>query len=88
MPVFLSGRNADDVTRPDFLDLSSPTLCAAATGGHDQGLAQRVCVPCRASAGLERDAGADNTRRRWSVEKRVNTHRAGEPLCRPFAGRL
>ena len=43
---------------PDFLDGASPALRPAATGRHDQSLAQRMSVPCGPGAGLECDAGA------------------------------
>src|ERR1035438_5747490 len=82
VPVLFRGRNPDHITRPDFLDRSAQTLYPAATGGHDQGLAQRVGVPCGTGAGLEGDAGTENTRRSGRVEQRVNPHSAGKILCR------
>src|ERR1035441_2317679 len=76
MPVFLTGRNPDDVTRPDFLHRSASTLCPAATGGHDQGLAQWVGVPCRPGARLESYAGALNKSRIGRLKKRIDAYRA------------
>jgi len=63
-------------------------LHPAATGGHDQPLAERMGMPGGARAGLEgnergRDAG--RLRRR---EQRIDADGAGEPLVRAFAGRL
>src|ERR1019366_3555000 len=83
-PVLLSRRKPDHVTRPDFFDWTTPALHPAAPGRHNQGLAQRVGVPCRSSAGLEGDTGAENPRRRGRVEERVNSHRAGEILFWSF----
>src|ERR1022692_5301941 len=88
MPMLLTGREPDHIARPDFLDRAAPTLRPAATGRHDEGLAERVGMPGCPGAGLEGDAGAENTRRRGRVEQRVNAHRTGEILCRSFAGRL
>jgi hypothetical protein len=62
VPMLLAGRNPDHVARPDFLDRPAPALHPAAAGRHDQGLAERMRVPCRARAGLEGDAGAERTR--------------------------
>src|SRR5678810_626443 len=85
MPVLLAGRNPDDVARPNVLDRPTPSLGAAHSGCHDQGLAKRVRVPGRPGAGLERDArsGASNSRSLRTVP--VN-HSAG-PLadgCEPL----
>src|SRR5487761_717213 len=80
MPVLLTWRNPDHITRPDFLNRASPSLGPAATGRHDQGLAQRVGVPCRASARLESDGGALNKRRIGRLKKRIDTYGASEPL--------
>jgi len=42
MPVLLTRRDPDDVTRPDHLDSTAPLLNPAGASRHDQGLAQRV----------------------------------------------
>src|SRR5207247_5099411 len=59
VPMLLTRWEPDHVPRPNLLDQPSPALCQTATSCHDQRLAQRVSVPCRPSAGLERDTGAD-----------------------------
>src|SRR5215212_719646 len=88
VPMLLTRREPDHVTRPYFLGWASPTLCQAVTRCHNQGLAQRVGVPCGTGARLKRDTGAD--RPRWIVclEQGVNAHGAGEILRSPFCGRL
>jgi hypothetical protein len=58
MPVFLTRRDRDNITLPDFLDLTAPLLNPSGARCHDQCLAQRVSVPGCPSAGLERHAGA------------------------------
>ena len=57
-------------------------------GGDDQRLPERVRVPRRARARLERDARARHARRVWRLEQRVDADRAGEPVRRSFARRL
>ena len=85
VPVLLARREPDDVARPYLLDRSALTLREAAAGRHDQCLAQRMRLPGRARAGLERDAGAADARRIGRLEHRVDADRAGEPLRRPLA---
>ena len=55
VPILLTRREPDHVTRPNLLDWASPALCQAAASRHDQGLAQRVGMPCSAGAGLKRN---------------------------------
>ena len=58
VPVLLAGREPDHIAGPDFLDRPALALRPAAAGRDDQGLAERMRVPCGARARLERDAGA------------------------------
>ena len=88
VPMLLTRRNPDDVTRPNFLDRASPALCSATASRHDQSLPQRVGVPCRPSAGLESHASAKNTPRSSCLEERINPYVAGKICVRPFRGRL
>jgi hypothetical protein len=88
MPVLFAGRKPDNVTGADFLDRAALALHPAATGRHDKCLSERMRVPGRARAGLERDAGAADARRIGRLEQRVDADRAGEPFGRPLAGRL
>jgi hypothetical protein len=76
----LTRRDPDHVTRPNLLDRTTPALYPAAAGRHDQGLAQRVAVPCCPSAGLERDTGADRACRIVCLEQGVNVYSAGKIL--------
>ena len=72
VPVLFAGRDPDHVAGPDFLDGAAPALHATAAGCHNQGLAERMRVPQRPRAGLERDAETIRPRRRWRLEQRVN----------------
>jgi hypothetical protein len=60
VPMLLTRREPDHVPGSNFfLGRASPALCQAAASRHDQGLAQRVAVPCCPSAGFERDTGVE-----------------------------
>src|SRR5260370_13151868 len=88
VPMLLTRRNPDDVTRPNLLDRPSPALCPATTSRHDQGLTERVRVPCGSGTGLEGDTGADSAGRSVRTKQRITMHCAREILRRSFAGRL
>src|SRR6266496_2230740 len=68
MPMLFTRRARDHVTRPNFLDRASPALHQTASRCHDQGLAQRMSVPCGPGAGLERDTDAERARRIGCLE--------------------
>src|SRR5271157_5581495 len=88
MPMLLTWREPDHVTRPDFFDRTAPVLRPAATGCHDEGLAQRMRVPCCPSARLEGDTGTDRACGIVCWEQRINAHRSGKPVGRSLDGRL
>jgi hypothetical protein len=79
---------ADTSRLPDLLDRAAPALGEAATGRHDQGLAERVGVPRRPGARLEGDAGPDRAGRGGCPEQGVDADRTGKPLGRSFPGGL
>src|SRR5207247_4427770 len=78
--MLLTRPNPDHVTGPNLLDRPAPALRPAGTCRHDQGLAQRVRVPGRPGAGLERDAGAGHACRIGGLEQRVDAYSAAEAL--------
>src|SRR5947209_3928307 len=86
VPVFLARRGPDHVTRSYLFDLAAPALDPTAARRHDQRLAQRVAVPCRPSARLERDTGSDRACGVGGVEQRVNPYSAREIFLRSFVG--
>jgi hypothetical protein len=57
-PVFLARRDPHDTTFPDLLDRTVPLPNPTGASRYDQRLTQRVGVPSRPSAGLERNAAA------------------------------
>src|SRR5437764_2265037 len=88
VPMLLTRRKPDHVTRPNFLNRAPPALYQPTASRHDQGLTQRVGVPCRAGAWLERDTGAAHPCWIGCLEQGVNAYSAGKVLGRSFAGRL
>jgi hypothetical protein len=55
MPVFHARRYPDDITRLDLLLFTTLLLYPACAGSHDQGLAERMGMLCRAGTGLKRN---------------------------------
>ena len=88
VPVFFAGWKPDDVAGPDVLDGAAPALGESSTGGDDEGLAERMSVPCGAGAGLEGDAGTDGARGCGRREQGINAHGAREPIGGAFVGGL
>src|SRR5215211_5235546 len=82
MPVLDAGRSPDNVARPDLLDRTAPLLHPADACGHDQNLAERMCMPGAASAGLESDGAARRASRIARRKEWIDPHGAGEPLGR------
>ena len=58
MPVFLTGRDPDDISGSNLFDGTTPSLNAADACRDDQDLASGMRVPCRTGTGLERDGPA------------------------------
>jgi hypothetical protein len=77
--VLHSRRDPHHIARPDFLDRPVLALDPAVTGGDDQGLTERMGVPCRASARLESDSAAASPGRLGRAEQRIDTNRTADP---------
>src|SRR5713226_9768960 len=88
VPMPLTRRAPDDIARPNFLFRATLALHPPTSGGDDQGLPERMRVPCCPSAGLERNTDAQNARRIGCLEQWVNAYHAGKILIRSFAGGL
>jgi hypothetical protein len=63
VPMLLARRKPDHIAGPDFFNRPAPALRATATRGHNQRLPQRMGMPGRPGAGLERNARADRAGR-------------------------
>jgi hypothetical protein len=74
MPVLLTRRKPNHIAGMDLLDGNAFMLCSTATAGDNQGLTQRMGVPCCSSAGLEGDTGARRAGRCACLEQRIYTH--------------
>ena len=88
MPVLLAGRKPNHIARPNLFDWTSPVLRPTAAGRDDERLTERMGVPRSPCAGLEGYTRALNERRIGRLKKRIDSHRASEPLGRAFRGRL
>ena len=88
VPVLFTRWKPHDVARTDLLDRSAPALHASGAGRDDQRLPERMRVPRRAGARLERHGCARDACRSRRLKQRIDPHRAGKPIGRTFAGRL
>ena len=88
MPMLLAGRKPDYIAGPNFFDWTGPALGASAASRDDENLAERMRVPGSSRARLEGDAGALHECRVGSMKKRIDSHRASEPLRWSLRGRL
>ncbi len=80
MPVLLAGRGPDHITRPDLLNEAPFTLSQATACRNDERLTERMRVRCSPGARFESNAGALHKCRIRCLKKRVDAHRASEPL--------
>src|SRR5437764_4220049 len=86
--MLLTGFEPDDVARSNLLDRSAVALYTSDAKRDDQRLAERVCVPSRASAGLEGHDVSRGARRLVHAEERVDSNDAGEPVGWSLGRRL
>ena len=80
VPVLFVGREPDDVAGANLLNRAAIALSPAEAGGYDQGLAERMGVPCSPRTGLKGDAGALNECGIGCLKERIDAHRTGEPI--------
>jgi hypothetical protein len=88
VPMLLSGREPDYVAGMNLFDGTSFMLRPSAACGDDEGLAERVGVPCSPRAGLEGDAGAGHERRIRGLKEGVDADGAGKPIRGALGGGL
>src|SRR2546428_2760216 len=63
MPMLLARRGQRHITRTNLLDMSTFMLNPALAGSDDEGLTERMSMPCSPRSRLEGDAGSLNKRR-------------------------
>lgn len=85
MPVLLSRREPNHVTRVNLLDRTTLPLSPSAARRHDQGLSEGMGMPGRPGSRFECDARTSNKGRVGRLKERVDTDGTGKPLCRTFA---
>src|SRR5690349_22153057 len=83
--MLLVGSEPHHIARSDFLDRAAIALNPTETRHDDQGLAERMGVPCRACARLKGDQRAGYAGRIGWTEQRIDPHRPRKPLRPPFA---
>src|ERR1043166_429906 len=88
VPIFFAGRKPNPTAEPNLVNRTAPALGPAAAGRDDESLTQRMHMPSRPRSRLKSPAGALNECRIGRLKKRIDPHRASEPVCRSFAGRL
>src|SRR5712691_7426355 len=88
VPTLFDRRAPDHMAGPHFILGATLALLSPTAGCDDQGLPERMRVPCCPGAGLERNTDAQNARRIGRLEQRVNAYQAGKILIRSFAGGL
>src|SRR5437016_1554469 len=68
VPMLFSRRKPYYVARTNFFNRAAFALSASIAGGNNQSLAERMRVPCGASAGLKGDTCPGDSRWSGSVE--------------------
>ena len=80
VPVLLTRRKRDYITRPDFFYRPAPMLRPATPCRDDEGLTERMLMPCSPRARLESDGSTLNKCRISRLKKWIDTYRASKPL--------
>src|SRR3569833_1560512 len=80
MPVFLAGRAADHIARPDHDRGFTPTLCDPHACSDDERLPEGMRVPGAPGAGFESDTSAADAGGCGGFEERINADRSREVL--------
>src|SRR5436190_2930248 len=88
MPVLFASREPDDVAGTNLLDGTAPSLRASTTRRHDERLTERMRVPGRSRAWLERHPRAGAAHRGRRLEQRIDPDRPCKPVAGSFAGWL
>ena len=85
MPMLFIRRAPDHIARSYFVFWVAVALDPPTPRRYDQRLPERMSVPCRPGAGLERDTRATSARRIGCLKQGINTYSAGKILRRSFA---
>src|SRR2546423_8314428 len=80
VPMLLTWRAPHHIARSNFLFRATIALHPPTSGCNDQGLSERMPVPCCPSAGLERNTDGEHACRIGCLEQWVNAYHAGKVL--------
>lgn len=88
VPVFHSWRNLNHITGSDFLNWSAPLLDISRASRHNQGLPQRMGMPCGPRTRLKRDPSTRRTCRLTRLEQGVDADGTCKVFGWSFSGGL
>src|SRR3989449_3327661 len=80
MPMLLARRRQYYITRTNLLDMSIFSLNPALAGRDDEGLTERMLMPCSPCSRLEGNAGSLNKRRIMCLKKRIHPNISSKPV--------
>src|SRR2546425_13309860 len=80
MPMLLFRRGQHHITRTNLLDMSAFVLNPALAGSDDEGLTERMSMPCSPRSRLEGNAGSLNKRRIRCLKKRIHPNISSKPV--------
>ena len=80
MPMLLARRGQHDISGTDLFDRSTFVLNPALAGRDDEGLTERMSMPCSPRSRLEGNAGSLNKRRIRCLKKRIHPNISSKPV--------
>src|SRR5437879_635906 len=80
MPMLLARRGQHHISRTNLLDMSAFVLNPALAGSDDEGLTERMSMPCSPCSRLEGNAGSLNKRRLRCLKKRIHPKNSSKPV--------
>src|SRR6266540_2886227 len=84
MPMLLTGWTPNYIPGVNLFDLITPVLYFSRTNSHNQGLTQRMAVPCSSGTRLECDTCDRDARRSEGLMQWVNTYVSCKIFCCPL----
>jgi len=88
VPMLFFSSEPHDVARANFFNRASILLNPSQSRSYDQGLPERMRVPCRSCSRLKGHHGSSCPSGIIGLEQRIYANRAGEPIFGTFGGGL
>jgi hypothetical protein len=82
--MFLARRERHDITRPNLLNRTTFALGPTETGGHNEGLSDRMRVPGGSRTRLKRHQPTRDARRIGRAEQWIDPHRSRKQSAGPL----